>query len=165
MTEPTQVEKIDEASKKPEVKPVTKLVQPLLASNFKIAEFARQNYVVVTPDTPEAVLNKGYWRNVAAKLRPFDRIEVVHEAGEWMMDLFVKAADRHTVLVTKINFVQLEGLEEIEMPDNYYVKYRGNAKYCVMRREDTGEDTVLFKDLQTKRQAQDRLISYYNQVG
>ncbi|MGE4077400.1 MAG: hypothetical protein AB7F22_17730 [Reyranella sp.] len=70
-----------------------RLVQ-LSPGDFNSAEQKRNIWdVVADADVePEHVVKPEYWAHVSAKLREWDRIEVRHCAGLWLMELVVRSA-------------------------------------------------------------------------
>jgi hypothetical protein len=66
-------------------------------TRFQLAEQARQIHFHTATDgtTAEDLLEPTYWALVAHKLRPFDRIEVVNDTGDFFVELLVLAVRPH----------------------------------------------------------------------
>lgn len=112
-------------------------------SRFEQAEFANQVWVLTVPtDTElEDVLKPQYLGNVASRLRPYDKIQVRIDTGEWYAELLVIESGRawiKAVALLKVDLVT----QEIEVTDvadaeAYYIQHRGpHLKFCVIRKLD-----------------------------
>lgn len=110
----------------------------ITAPRFKAAEYERTIYVanVAEGTTIESVTDPGFWAHVAAKLRPFDRIEVREDTGAYWAELLVLSADR---LWAKVHVLQCHELDAVQVADNaeYEVMWRGpHHKHSVIRKAD-----------------------------
>ena len=122
----------------PEVKVVEVKKKALHPTKFLGAEFVRTLHVA-NPEvgTPYAdVLEPEYWVHIASRLRPFDRIEVVPEDGSYFAELFVQDAGRLWAKVVEPRFVSFETIEKNDPLNGYEIKWRGSAKWGVVRLSD-----------------------------
>lgn len=140
-----------------------KAVQSKIRSGqIKQAEFARVVHYA-TPDagtTVEQMMKPEFWANVAEKIKTGDRIEVVPVDGSYFVEFIVRLSSRNSVVVFPLRIVPLEqnaaALSEDEDPD-FYVKWRGGAKFCVMRKSD---NTPVIENIETKEQAFREMSDY-----
>ena len=74
-----------------------KRVVILNPSRLQGAEYARQDWVVNAEEGTKIsdVLDPAYWAHTSAQMKPYDRIEVRLETGEWILELLVLSADRN----------------------------------------------------------------------
>lgn len=135
---------------------------PLLAGHFKLAEHSRSVYYANTEAPLEAVVKGEFWRHVANRLRPFDRIEVVHEGMEYFVELFVRDADKHSVNLAVMREVEMGGsVRDSSILSRLRVDYKGTSKrHCVILRDESGKDTIVAEGHQTKRGAEHAMLDY-----
>lgn len=117
-----------------------RLVQ-LFEERFKSAEYERMLYVANAKEgtTINDVLEPAYWSHVSQRLRPYDRIEVRIDTGEWLLELVVLAADRNWAQVAVLHNHTLGPADE-DMPAarKHEVKFKGpQLKWCVIRVADS----------------------------
>ncbi len=116
------------------------------SSRFKGAEFMRHVWRV-TPErgtTIEQLQKPEYWSHVAANLRPYARIEVVPEDGEYFAEFIVTQCDRLFAKVALICHIPLHEAApvadaEFAEDDNadYQFKWKGPAlKWVILRKAD-----------------------------
>lgn len=136
----------------------------LTSSSFKSAEYERSIHVIYPDESQpfKAVLQPEFWAHVAAKLRPWDRIEVRPANGAYFAELIVVASDRLSAKVHVLRKVDLTPIPATEadepeidrviaMPDGYVAKLGRNRKFRVLRESDK---TVLVEDLATMEEAE-----------
>lgn len=123
------------------------------SGEFKQAEFVR-NIFSATPEANtkfEDVLKPAFWAHIAAKLHPYDRIEVTDKEGEWFAELLVVACTRNEARVAILRFVEinpvsLNTVSETKVSDIlgedstkpvFKVAFKGDKKkHCVIRKID-----------------------------
>ena len=109
-------------------------------SRFLGAEYARQDWVVNAEEgtTISDVLDPAYWAHVSAQMKPYDRVEVRLETGEWMLDLLVLSSDRNWARVHVLHNHSLVEVGQVAPPATLHqVKWRGpQHKHCVVRISD-----------------------------
>lgn len=106
----------------------------------------------------EDLLRPDFWTNVAAQLKPGDRIEVYPEDGAFFAELLVRSCNRTSAVVLPLRFNDLVGAVEESTDDaSFYVKFRGPRKHCIMRASD---DMPIIEDIETKEQAYRELEEY-----
>lgn len=104
--------------------------------------------ITPTAGTPfDALLQPSYWANVAERLRPFDRIEVLAEDGSYFAILLVRAASRLSAKVAVLEKYDLDAVDDTSAESAFFVAWRGpHQKHAVIRAADklavqTGFDT------------------------
>lgn len=127
----------------------TKRAVVLDEPRIKLAEFERQAFVANASEgtTVNDVLEPAYWSYVASKLKPYDRIEVRLDTGEWLLELLVLGCDRNWARVHLLHKHEL-GPVEADMPKakKHRVEWKGpQLKWCVIRNSD---DETIFKGLE-----------------
>lgn len=117
----------------------------LLAPYFLDAEYQRRDMIArPEPGTTLAEMEvPAYWGNVAAVLRPLDRIEVRPADGSWWAELLVRVVEPQSVKVYVLRHVEFDrpmattSLVETEAPEGYEYRHRGPARqWAVMRLAD-----------------------------
>lgn len=143
-----------EAAKKLEDKPV------LVPGRMKGSEFERTLWCVTVEKTVtrEILTDNDFWAHAAQRLKPYDRIEVRQDEGDFFAEYLVLAVGRGWAQVHELSFHKLteDVVDAPEHPD-YYVKYCGpHSRFCVIRRSD-GEK---IKDQMEKGEANIWLTEY-----
>lgn len=121
---------------------------------FYLAEFKRNAFcgLVEKGVRPEDVLNPAYWAYHAAKLKPWDRIELRAEDGTWFGEYLVLGCDRTWARVFPLRVSMLTASDVAETQaaiantpktadqgsgaDLYEIKFRGPKKWSVVRKSD-----------------------------
>ena len=111
---------------------------------FAAAEYERTTWVITVEEgtIPDDLTNPDYYAHVAAKLRPYDRLEVRANDGTWMAELLVLDVSR---LWAKVHMLHLHQLTTVDVSQSsaaaalpYFVKYIGpHEKWAVIRRADS----------------------------
>ena len=137
-----QETKPDPAPARPEQK--RKPVPAIHDGRFAAAEYERSTWVITAEEgtIPEDVLNADYYAHVAAKLSPYDRIEVRANDGTWVAELLVLDVSR---LWAKVHALHLHKLTTVDVSQSnverslpYFVRYQGpHDKWVVVRRADS----------------------------
>ena len=118
-----------------------------------LAEYDRQDWVATAEvgTTKEEVLDPAYWAHLAAKMKPYDKIEVRVDDGEWMMELVVLACDRTWAKVHMLHFYQLAKVETKNMSTKHDPVWKGpHLKWCVIRNSD---QTIVQEKLDSREAA------------
>ncbi len=116
----------------------------LPAGRLHLAEHERNTWVVnVEQGTDSKELkNPLFWAHIAAKLRPYDKIEVRVDDGVFYAEYLVLSSGRtwakvkelghYPLTSTDVSMTQAAGVE-----GEYETKWRGpQLKFCVMRKAD-----------------------------
>jgi hypothetical protein len=117
-------------------------IQEIKPSQLRDTAFVRQNLTVAAKagQTLEDLLEPKVWASIADKIKPWDRIEVIEEAGAYVAELFVVSTSRQWVRVVPLMYKDLsDGGESGIVEDNsdHEVAWRGpHAKWCVVRNSD-----------------------------
>lgn len=113
----------------------------------------RVHAVLVESGTaPEAVMAPAFWSNVASRLRPLDRLEVMDDAGTWLMVLMVRATSASEAIVARLWSVALQSSATLAPPQEsaFEVRWRGHRhKWSAM----SGE-TVLREGMESREEAE-----------
>lgn len=137
----------------------------LNTSRFSLAEYER-NIFVVTPETGtsfEELQDPAYWAHVAAKLKPWDMIEVRAEDGSYWAQMLVQDASRLWAKVTVLKHVQLHAVEQKSSEiDGHLVKFGGPVKkWTVVRLTDK----AVLRDGMSKADAEKWLADHLRVVA
>lgn len=133
-------------------------------SRFSLDETANQNWTLTVESgtTMDDVLKPEFLSNVASKMRPYDRIRVRIDTGEWYAELLVLTCGRNWAKLVVIFAIDLVGniVEQIESDalDAFYIKHNGpHLKWSVIRKSDK---EAIKEQCQSKAEAQAWLSSY-----
>lgn len=133
-------------------------------SRFSLDEAANQNWTLTVESntTLDDVLKPEFLSNVAAKLRPYDRVRVRVDSGEWYAELLVLSCGRVWSKLAVIFHLELadKDIEELEggLLDQYIIQFRGpHLKHCVVRKLDK---EPIKEQCASKQEAQAWLSSY-----
>jgi len=134
---------------------VSSLPRFQLQRDFHLAQHKRRVHLAIVPEnvTIDDVLKPGYWKNVAAKLAPFDIIEILAEDGTWEAELRVtRCEEQWAKVVVRHGPLQLETADKPETEaSGYTLKWSGARKWRIIRDND---GAVIKEDLPTKGAAQ-----------
>lgn len=125
--------------------------QILIQPKFAPAEYKRTIWhaQIDHSTTLEDILQPEFFSNVCAEMRVGDRIECYDEAGTYFIELMVSAVAERTptkapnwAKTCVLRYCDLVGKDDkkLALPDGFYTKFRGGAKWSVMRKSD---ETVL----------------------
>lgn len=105
-----------------------------------LASYARNDWVVNAEDgtSIQDALDPMYWTHVAPKLKPYDRIELRAETGEWIAELLVMGVDLTWARVVLLKHHDLmPDLEKAPEPQRHEVFWRGpQHKWSIRRLAD-----------------------------
>lgn len=131
-----------------EEKKESKRAVVLTDQRLKSAEYERNLWVVNAEygTTIDDILNPMYWAHVAQKLKPYDRVEVRIDSGEWLLELMVLGCDRSWAKMHVLHSHQLAPVDEgLPQAARHKVEWKGpQHKWAVIRIAD-GE--MIFKGL------------------
>lgn len=131
-------------------------------------ESVNQNWTVTVEEhtTIDDVLRSDFFANVANKMRPYDRIRVRVDTGEWYAELLVLTCGRAWLKTVTIYHIDLTSKDidqtQAERDDDYFVQYRGpHLKFCVTRKSDR---TSIKENLETKGAAIEWMASFLKTI-
>lgn len=134
---------------------VAKRAVMLNPERIQLAEFARNDWVVNAQEgtAQDDVLKSEYWTHIASQMKPFDRVEVRLETGEWIMELVVLACERGWAKVKLLQKYELEEpVASMERQSEFIVKWRGpQHKHSVVRKADSAVIQAGFDSAETAR--------------
>jgi len=110
---------------------------------FKQTEFANTSWTVTVEagTVLEDLLIPEFFANVAAHLRPYDRIIARVDTGEWYAELLVLSCGRTWVKTKVLAGISLTttdvDMTQAEAAEGYSIVHRGpHLKFCVIRKSD-----------------------------
>jgi len=110
-------------------------------SRMGLSEYLRQDWVVNAEEgtTVQDILDPGYWAHTSAQMKPYDRIEVRLETGEWIADLIALQVDRNWARVHMLHLHDLVAVaSEVPAPQKFRVEWKGpQRKHVVIRLSDS----------------------------
>lgn len=139
--------------------------QLMTESNFTTAETRRNVWCATVPYGVKKsdIFQPEFFANIAQRLTVNDRIECNDEAGTYFLELIVVAvAERignkapNWANVVELRYCDLVRPEDkaLKLPEGFYAKWRGGAKWSVLRRGAAeGEDVVIVERQQTRADA------------
>ena len=106
------------------------------------AEFRRNLWVATAPfgTTIEQVRDESFFSHVAAKLKPYDHIEVRTDSGEWIAELLVTEAGRNWTRTYLLSHHRLTTSDIARTMSNptLEVTWKGpHLLFCVIRKSDS----------------------------
>lgn len=112
-------------------------------SRFALDEVTNQNWTITVEEgvSMDDVLKTDFLADVASRLRPYDRLRIRCDTGEFYAEVLVVACGRAWAKLVPIFHVDLEAKdldeEQGEAFDQYKVMFRGpHLKFCVIRKSD-----------------------------
>lgn len=131
----------------------------LIIPRFKQAEYERTPWraSIEAGIGIDDVLRPEFWSHVAAKMKPYDIVEVVAEDGAYYAELLVLSCDRLWAKVQVKTFMELNGpqvdpLLTSPLASGYKVEYKGpTLKHCVIRLSD---NEIVQKEIARKADAE-----------
>lgn len=118
-----------------------KRVVILNPQRMALAEQWRQDWVVNAEQgtTVQDVLDPQYWSHMAARMQPYDRVEVRLETGEWVMEVLVLSVGRNYAQVFLMVKYDLQGVgEDTPVAIKHKVEWKGpQHKWVVTRLADS----------------------------
>lgn len=144
--------KTKEATKAAEQE-VERKVEQLNPTRMKEGQYERTHWVATAHANtqPEDLLKPEYFSHVAAKLRPWDKIEARADDGTWYAEFLVLESGRNwarVVMLTKHNLTSADVAQsQAQAMSKLEIVYRGpHSKWSVIRKADNevlheGEET------------------------
>jgi len=122
-------------------------------NRFRPADYARNVFFVNPPAGTkiEEVQSQAYWVHLQSQIKAGDIIEVMPDDSEWRVVLLVRVSDSAGLVTAVIQRNVFGGAEPETSDGDYEIKFRGAAKWCVVRRADRH---VLAERLPTREAAQ-----------
>lgn len=118
-----------------------KRVVILNPQRMKLAEYERQEWVCNAEEgtTIHDILDPQYWAHMAPQMRPYDRIEVRIDTGEWFAELIVLSCERNWARVHLLRCEELASPTEDMLPTSKFkVEWKGpQRKWEVIRLADS----------------------------
>lgn len=112
----------------------------LPAGRLGEAQYERQDFVGTAEEGTVLadVLEPSFWTHHASRLKPFDRVEVREESGNWIAEVVVLQVDRNWA---KVHLLAMHDLmaaqEDAPAPQRFAVQWKGpQKKHVVMRLAD-----------------------------
>lgn len=120
-----------------EVKKEAKRAVILNPQRMELAEQWCQHWVVNAEEgtTVSDVMDPQYWAHMAARMQPYDHIEVRLETGEWLLQLLALSVGRNYVQVHLLQKYDLQ-LVDSELPaaQKHRVEWKGPQRKWVVTR-------------------------------
>ncbi|WP_154905622.1 hypothetical protein [Klebsiella michiganensis] len=130
----------------------------IIPSRLKLAEHARNTFRIAAEEGQSIDMFKqpAAWAHIAYQLKAGDKIEVFAVDRTWYAEGIVTSVKQ---LAAKVEFVIHQQFGDVESETKedgspYFVKFRGQAKWSIIRRED-GE--VMEGNIQTKEEAASKM--------
>lgn len=120
-------------------------MKALNRTQLKQASYARNEFHVTTGagSTIDELLNPLVWAHVANQMKKFDLVEVVCEDGSYYAELLVTKAKGPEIALAILRHVNLAETDTSSADlGDYEVKFRGKAKWSIVRKNDK----VVIKD-------------------
>jgi len=142
--------------------PSTKREVILNPQDIGLSQHRRQDWVAVAKEgtAVDDLLKPVYWSHMAARLQPFDRVEVRDEGGRWVVELMVLRAERNWASVTLLfhhDLPKLRASSDVDTIDDYDVEWGGpHDKWRVTRKSDKHK-------MQTKFASQEEGLAWLRQ--
>lgn len=119
-------------------------IENLNPAHLQPAEYKRNVWIATAAKgvKPEDMTDPSYWANVAAKLKPWDKIEVRAEDGTWYQEFIVLDASRVWARVRSLVGPVMLGTADIsqtlanQVETQFEVLHRGPRGWSVIRKAD-----------------------------
>jgi hypothetical protein len=119
----------------------------------QLAENARNHWVITVPDgvSIQDIEQKQFWSFFGARLTPYDIVEVRSDTGGFFAMLLVISCDRTWAVTRRLQYIDLDEVEQPEESIAHQVLWKGpHKKWVVIRRRDM---VAVQESLQTKGDA------------
>lgn len=124
----------------------------VMPGRCKPAEVARNWWVVTVEQgvTREDLRRPEFWALVAAKFKPYDRVEARCDDGTYFAEYIVLSADRAWAKMHELRFEAL-GTQDVSLTEanaadirkRYEIKWRGpHLKHCVERKDGSAVERL-----------------------
>lgn len=132
-------------------------------ARFSLDEQKNQTWCLTVEEGTklEDVLKQSFLSNVSSQLRPYDKIRVRVDSGEWYAELMVVSCGRlwaKTIPIFTIDLAEKDADDTDDADSEYFVKWRGpHLKWCVVRKSDKAP---VKEGMESKSEAANWLASY-----
>lgn len=130
------------------------VMQPLGPTGLESAEYRRNMWIATAAKTtnPQDLEDPNYWAHVAAKLAPWNKVEVRSEDGTWYAEVLVLESSRNWARVCMLpgfplRLTTADVSQTLSLPKGFEVVHRGPKKWSVVRSLDRA---VMHEGEQTK---------------
>jgi len=126
----------------------------------QLAEFQRQDWCHNASEgtTLADIQSDSYWALMAAQFKPYDRIEVRLDTGEWLAELLVLQCERTWAKVHLLKAYELTAVDDVPISNRHKVEWKGpQRKWTVIRGSDMA---VVRESFASRSEANDWLSSY-----
>jgi hypothetical protein len=141
------------------------MAQHIIPSRLKLAEHARNTFRITADQgqTIDLFKQPAAWAHIAYQLKAGDKIEVFAADRTWYAEGIVTSVKQ---LAAKVEFFMYQQFGDVEPETKddgkpYFVKFRGQAKWSIIRKED-GE--VMEGNIQTKEEAASKMETLIKEV-
>ncbi len=136
-----------------------KEITPLKPSDLQLAQFGYQQFNVelVKSVSKESLLDPALWVHSATKMRLNDEVRIVDIGGTMLARLIVTFANGHDVRLQLLDYRIFEEEDVPEALEEYFVKLRGQQKWCLMKR---GNPEPILQGIATKQDAEREKAEY-----
>lgn len=123
------------------------------------ASWRTHGVLVEAGTAPAAILHPAFWGNVASRLRPLDRIEVMDDAGAWLVVLLVRAVGPAEAIVVELWRREFEAAAALaQTPAAFEVRWVGHRnRWAVLRAVDK---SIVREGLQSREEAEEYIRSH-----
>lgn len=134
-------------------------ITPLKPNQLLLAQFGYQQFNVELNQhvSKEALTDPRTWSHVVGKLKMNDEIRVVCASGTMVARLFVTFANGHDVRLRVLSYEVFEEEDVSDDNDEYFIKQRGQQKWCLMKK---GNPEPILKNLPDKPTAEQQKSEY-----
>lgn len=126
----------------------------------QLTEYQRQDWCHNAEEgtTLADIQSDSYWALMAAQFKPYDRIEVRVDTGEWLAELLVLQCERTWAKVHLLKSYALVAVEDVPISQRHKVEWKGpQRKWTVIR---GGDLAVVREGFQSRAEANDWMASY-----
>ena len=131
---------------------------------LKLMEHAHNFWSVHAPagSIPDDVSKSDFWSLMSAKLRPFDKFEVLADDGTWLVEGIIKSCSRSWAEIHIREVVELGKPADPSVSKLYKAEWKGpERRWCVIRIKD---GAILQDQIETAIQANQWLIEFESKV-
>lgn len=137
------------------------------STEFRLAEHTRLIYTLNTFDkcSEEELMEPDFYAEIAAKLKPFYKIEIRGLDNSFYAEVLVIQADKEAVKVKLEKYYDFSVGDEKKdetKESGYIVSHKGANKWCVIRNSDS---KAIIKGLDTEQDAYSELKEYLMKIG
>lgn len=139
-------------------------ITPLKTSQLQLAQFGYQQFNVELTQqvSKEGLLDPALWTHCGIKLRLNDEVRVVVNDGTMLARLMVVFANGHDVRLQLLDYRVFEEEDVPEVQEDYFIKLRGQQKWCLMKR---GNPDPIIQGITDKASAEREKQEYLRALG